>query len=117
MARVFDASIITPQQIPPEQLQQYDLVDFGVGINSGKHYKPILDFAGKLPPAVNKKAFIFLTAGLTGEKSEKKITQNLEKNWNQNSFSRFFGGMNKSRPNADDLKNAEEFALNLKTEL
>lgn len=36
------------------------------------------------------------------------------KGFNTNSFLRFFGGMNKGRPNTDDLKNAEEFAQNLK---
>ena len=33
---------------------------------------------------------------------------------NTNSFLRFTGGMNKGRPNAEDLKNAEKFAQNLK---
>ncbi len=36
------------------------------------------------------------------------------KGFNTNSFMKYFGGMNKGRPNADDLKNAEEFAQNLK---
>jgi hypothetical protein len=27
---------------------------------------------------------------------------------------KYFGGMNKGRPNAEDLKHAEEFAQNLK---
>jgi hypothetical protein len=30
---------------------------------------------------------------------------------------RYFGGMNKGRPNAEDLKNAEEFAQNLMQKL
>jgi len=33
---------------------------------------------------------------------------------NTNAFLRFFGGINKGRPNAEDLKHAEEFAQNLK---
>ena len=53
-ARVLDAQIKTPQQVEPEQLQQYDLVGFGAGIDSGKHYKPILDLADKLPHINNK---------------------------------------------------------------
>ncbi len=36
---------------------------------------------------------------------------------NTNSFSRFFGGLNRGRPNAGDLKNAEEFAQKLKQKL
>jgi flavodoxin len=34
--------------------------------------------------------------------------------FNTNSFLKFFGGLNKGRPNAEDLKNAEEFARNVK---
>jgi flavodoxin len=34
--------------------------------------------------------------------------------YNTNSFLSAFGGINKGRPNADDLKHAEEFAQNLK---
>jgi len=36
------------------------------------------------------------------------------KGFNPNSFLKLFGGMNKGRPNAKDLKNAEEFARKLK---
>ena len=36
------------------------------------------------------------------------------KGFNTNSFMRFFGGMNRGRPNDKDLKDAETFALNLK---
>ena len=39
------------------------------------------------------------------------------KGFNTNSFMRFFGGMNKGRPNAKDLKNAEECAQKLKQNL
>ncbi len=33
---------------------------------------------------------------------------------NTNSINKLFGGINKGRPNAEDLKHAEEFALKLK---
>jgi hypothetical protein len=33
---------------------------------------------------------------------------------NTNSFLKLFGGINNGRPNAEDLKNAEEFARKLK---
>ncbi len=44
-AKVLDAQIKTPQQTNPNELQTFDLVGFGAGIDSGKHYKPLLDFA------------------------------------------------------------------------
>jgi flavodoxin len=132
-AKVLDAEIKTPQQINPEELHDYGLIGFGAGIDSGKHYKPVLDLADKLPQVTNKKAFIFSTAALTGEKKVAKDHSTLReklqakgyvivdefqcKGFNTNSFMRFFGGMNKGRPNDEDFKLAEDFALNLKQNL
>jgi len=132
-ATVLDAEIENPQQIDPEELDEYDLIGFGAGIDSGKHYKPLLDLADKLPQVTNKKAFIFSTAGVTGKKKAAKdhsaLREKLQpkgyrivgefqcKGFNTNSFLKFFGGMNKGRPNDDDLKHAEEFAQNLKLNL
>jgi flavodoxin len=130
MAKVLDAQIQTPQQTNPEEPQKYDLVGFGAGIDSGKHYKVLLDYAEKLPQVDNKDAFIFSTAGVTGEKKLAKdhttLREKLEakgyrivdefqcKGFNTNVFLKYIGGMNKGRPNEEDLKRAEEFAQNLK---
>ena len=132
-AKVLDAQIKTPQQTDPEELEEYGLIGFGAGIDSGKHYKPVLEFADKLPQVNNKKAFIFSTAALTGEKKaaedhsalrEKLLAKGYVivdefqcKGFNTNSYMRFFGGMNKGRPNDEDLERAEIFALNLKQNL
>jgi flavodoxin len=130
MAKVLDAPIESPQQASIEELSQYDLVGFGAGIDSGKHYKVLLDFADNLPHVGNKKAFIFSTAGLTGDKKRAKdhktLKQKLDskgyivvdefqcRGFNTNSFLKFFGGMGKDKPATEDLKHAEEFAQNLK---
>jgi flavodoxin len=132
-AQILGAPIKTPQQTDPQEIQQYDLVGFGAGIDSGKHYQPVLDFADKLPQTDNKKVFIFSTAALTDNKKRGKdhsdLREKLEskgytvvdefqcKGFNINSFMRFLGGMNRGRPNSKDLKDAENFALNLKERL
>jgi flavodoxin len=132
-ARVLNAQMKTPQKTDPQELQEYDLVGFGAGIDGGKHYQPLLDFADRLPPVKQKNSFIFSTAALTGEKKREEdhstLRKELEskgyrivdefqcKGFNTNSFMRFFGGMNKGRPNAKDLKNAEEFAQKIKQQL
>jgi flavodoxin len=129
IAKVLAAQVKSPQQTVLEELSQYHLVGFGAGIESGKHYKVLLDFADNLPQVDNKKAFIFSTAGLSGDKKREKdhsaLRQKLNskgyrivdefqcKGFNTNSFLKFFGGMNKDRPNAEDLKHAEDFALSL----
>ena len=129
-AEVLDAQIKAPQQTSPKEPHQYDLVGFGAGIDSGKHYRELLDFADSLPQVTDKKAFIFSTSGVTGEKKRTKdhlaLREKLQskgylivdefqcKGFNTNSFLKYFGGINKGRPNEEDLKHAEEFAQNLK---
>ena len=133
IAEVLDAKIMKPREINPEELQEYDLVGFGSGIYSAKHHRTLLDLADKLPLVTDCKSFIFSTAALTGEKKltkdHSKLREKLQskgyvivddfqcKGFNTNSFMRFFGGMNRGRPNAKDLKNAEEFAQKLKQKL
>jgi flavodoxin len=129
-AEVLDAEIKIPQEIKPEEVQEYDLIGFGSGIYSAKHDESLLDIADSLPQVNNKKAFIFSTAGITGKSKSsndhKTLREKLEskgyiiidefqcKGFNTNSFLKLFGGMNKKRPNAKDLKNAEDFALKVK---
>ena len=132
-AKVLDAQIKTPQQINPEELQEYDLIGFGSGIYGGKHHELLLDLADNLPQVTNKKVFIFSTSAIIrGAKVAKDHSQLREKlqtkgyiivdefgckGFNTNSFMKYFGGMNKGRPNAEDLKHAESFAQNLKQNL
>jgi len=129
-AKVLDAQIKTPLQVNLEELQEYGLIGFGSGIYSEKHHESLLDLADRLPPVTNKKAFIFLTSAIIGDakvaKDHSILREKLQskgyiivdefscKGFNTNSFLRLFGGMNKGRPNAEDLKKAEEFASNLK---
>jgi flavodoxin len=137
MAKVLDAKVKSPQQTNPDELNQYDLVGFGSGIDSGKPYKDLLDFADNLPQVTNKKAFVFSTSGMpVGVSGQQKIEEYTSKchatlketlqskgyliagefgcaGFNTNKFLKYFGGLNKGRPNEEDLKHAEEFAQNL----
>jgi flavodoxin len=132
-AEVLDAEIKTPQQVAPEALQEYTLVGFGSGIYGEKHHESLLNLANTLPPVTDRKAFIFSTAGapeiIWGETFVKKnhlaLREKLQSRgyvvvdefscpgFNTNSFLEWFGGINKGRPNAEDLRHAKEFARNL----
>ncbi|MFX1567522.1 MAG: flavodoxin family protein [Promethearchaeota archaeon] len=132
-AEVLGAQIKTPQELNPKELQEYILVGFGSGIYCAKHHKSIFDLADKLSQVNNRKAFIFSTAALTGKskvtKDHAELREKLQskgymilddfqcKGFNTNSFLKYFGGMNKGRPNAEDLKRAKEFAQELKQKL
>ncbi|NHJ49110.1 MAG: flavodoxin [Asgard group archaeon] len=126
IAKVLDAEIKKPQEVKPEEFQKYELVGFGSGIYGEKHHKEIIELVDKLPQVTNKKAFIFSTSALIDNATKHKtLRKKLKskgylivdefscKGLNTNSFMKFFGGMNKGRPNAKDLKKAEEFAQNL----
>jgi flavodoxin len=140
-ARVFDARIQTPRQTGEKELRDFDLIGFGSGIDSDKHYRELLDFADALPRVADRKAFIFSTCGMPvfaagrnavaqyAVKSHSALREKLTSKgyavigeWscaghNSNSFLKLFGGLNKGRPNDEDLKDAEEFAQGLKENL
>ena len=141
LAKVLGAEVQRPQDTDPEKLREYDLVGFGSGIDSDKHYGALLDLADELPEMNRKKAFIFSTCGIpvsvAGEGSIKEYSARSHSAlreklisrgytiigefscaaFNTNSFLRWFGGLNKGRPNAEDLSRAEEFARTLKAEM
>ncbi len=134
MAKVLGAEVKTPQQVYPEQLREYGLIGFGSGIYSATFDPSVLNLADRLSYDAGKKAFLFSTYGAPAfiadrefiEKNHQQIREKLQikgytvigefgcAGWNTNSFLKYFGGLNKGRPNADDLKNAEAFARQMK---
>jgi hypothetical protein len=100
----------------------------------------VLDLADRLPQAAGGKAFVFSTNGAPASlfrgsmerdqlvKNHRLIKEKLQAKgyaivgefscpgFNTNSFLVRIGGINKGRPNAEDLSRAEEFALGLRKE-
>jgi len=138
IARVLDAPVKTPWQVGPNELSQYDLIGFGSGIYSAKHHQSLLELADKLPQTKEKRVFLFSTDGtprmlvkdkeallkkmgsdhaaLREKLQAKGYTVIGEFNCaghNTNSFLKYFGGINKGRPDAKDLIDAAVFAQGL----
>jgi len=129
MANVLKTQVKKPREIKPDELKEYDIIGLGSGIYGAEHHISLLKLVDKLPKVTNKKAFLFSTAGVSWKSKVAKDHLNLRekleskgyevvdefqcKGFNTNSFLKYFGGMNKGKPNAEDLANAEEFALNL----
>ena len=134
IANVLGAPVKTPQQVNPDEILEYDLVGFGSGIYSATFDASILDIADRLPQVNNKKSFLFSTYGAPAfianrefiENNHSQIRKKLKSKgymvigefgcagWNTNSFLKYFGGLNKGKPDAEDLMNAEEFARDMK---
>lgn len=133
MADVLGAEVMMPLQVFPERLQEYDLIGFGSGIYGGTFGLPILALADRLSFIAGKKCFLFSTYGAPGFAVDREFTKRnhaemREKlalkgytvigdfscaGWNTNSFLKYFGGINKGRPDARDLADAEAFARSM----
>jgi flavodoxin len=129
-ADILKAEVKNPDTFDPQDLQKYDLVGFGAGIDHGKHYAPVLKLAEDLPNVSNKKAFIFSTSGITGKKKTAADHAALRKILVSKGYTivdefnckgldtygvlKYIGGLNKGRPNEEDLKEAEIFADKLR---
>jgi flavodoxin len=129
MADVINADILSTRDATPQIIGRYDLIGFGSGIYFGKHHHKLLSLVEDLPTVKEKQAFIFSTSGLRelpiihnfNKELKKRL---LEKNYQLiGSFScrgfdtygllKLIGGIQKERPNDEDLTNAITFAQSL----
>lgn len=128
LAEALSADLKRANQINPSNLFDYDLLGFGSGIYNGKHDKSLINLVEALPQ-IDKKAFIFSTAGYVTEDRVRKYHEPLRRALQSRGF-RLVGEfncqgldtaglgrlmpINKGRPNDEDLKKAVDFALNIK---
>ncbi len=130
MANILDATLLEVKQANAGMLEQYDLIGFGSGIYFGKHHKSLLDFVDRLSIFRNKEAFIFSTSGLRKIPFIHNFDKPLKAKLQRKGFdiigefscrgldtyraTRLVGGINKGRPNAEDFRQAEDFARGFK---
>jgi flavodoxin len=130
IARRLNAKVLSPQQVSPDELQKYALIGFGSGIFDQMHHRSLLEIADGLPRVPNRRVFIFSTSGVARrfavahgiDDPHTPLRERLQAagcvvvgefncaGFNDNSFLKLFGGMNKGRPNREDIERAEAFA-------
>ena len=125
IADVLGAVLVKTGETPPQSLEVYDLIGFGSGIYFGSHHKAMLALVDSLPEVKGKKAFIFSTSGRGGTGFHKHLKGKLRakefeivgefacKGFDTYSLLKIIGGINKGRPDENDLQEAEKFALSL----
>ena len=125
MAEELNADLVSPENVQPGTLAGYDLIGFGSGIYFGKHHKTLLRFVESLPPVTKKRAFVFSTSG-DGKIHHNALKERLVnkgysladefccKGWDTVGPLKLFGGINKGRPDQNDLAAARAFAQGLK---
>lgn len=125
MAQVAPVTITDTENAPKYNFHDYDIVGFGSGIYYGKHDKKLMELAKEL---CDEKAytFVFSTSGADSFEKNNKPLVDLLKGKNKvvlGSFGckgldkffvfKLFGGTNKGRPDEQDLKNAQDFILDI----
>lgn len=128
MAEEVNCEVLDLSLVDTSTLEDYNLIGFGSGIDSGKHYPELIEFVQNLPKTTKLKAFTFSTSATIGDdkviKDHSALTSILNnkgynvlnhfacKGYNTNSFLKLLGGMNKNRPNEQDLEDARIFIKN-----
>jgi len=129
MARVLGAQVLEPEQVDPESLREYALVGFGSGIFFAAYHERLRAFIKRLPHLAGTRAFLFATSG-GPEVPLLSYNRPLTRGLAEHGFEvisafrcpgydtwlplRFIGGINRGRPDARDLTNAETFARDLR---
>ena len=125
IADVLKAKLAKPQELEINIVAKYELIGFGSGIYHRKHHESLFKLLEKLPIQKNKKAFIFSTSGTNKDYNKSLKEKLLEKGFDiVGEFSckgfdtwgpfKIVGGINRGRPNEQDLKKARKFAEELK---
>ncbi len=131
VADVLEAKLVKPHEVDLKDIEEYDLIGFGSGIYYQKHHRSLFKLIEKLSVVKNKKAFIFSTSGMRENKIIHAFNRPLRRKLLQKGFTiigdfscrglhtygpfKLVGGINKGRPNEEDLKKAEEFARRIKS--
>ena len=128
MAAELEADLTPTGNAKPETLAAYYLVGFGSGIYFGKHHKTLLQFVETLPPLAQKQVFVFSTSG-DGKVHHAALKDKLVnkgfvivdefccRGWDTVGPLKLFGGINKGRPDENDLAGARAFAQGLKNKM
>jgi flavodoxin len=129
MAQEIDAEILSVNdEVRELDVSEYDLIGIGSGIYFGKFHDSILDLIPRIKGLDRKNVFIFSTSGskkTTGNDFEKKIIEVLKKRRTNLlgsfdargsstfAFLKLFGGMNKGKPDEEDIREARVFVKNI----
>ncbi|MDD5221222.1 MAG: flavodoxin family protein [Candidatus Pacebacteria bacterium] len=128
MAEVLNCSVAKTENVNPGELKEYDLIGFGSGIYLWKNHRGLIKLARNLTDMAGKSSFIFSTSGDKSHNIQKwhialrdilktKGFNILDEfnclGWDTIGPLKLFGGVNRGRPNENDIENAKDFSRNI----
>ena len=132
MAAVLGSRVATPSEVDPAELDEYDLVGFGSGIFGMRFHPALRRLVDALEPVHGPRAFVFFTSGAREPKRiaySRHLAESLQRKgftvigtWSCRGWDtwlplRVFGGLNKGRPNSEDVESARQVAIELATQM
>lgn len=131
MSEILNAELIKSDEVDITTLSKYNLIGFGSGVYYGKHHKSLFELINKLDNQKGRRAFIFSASGIKKVRFFHEFDKPLKRKLSEKGFRiigefncrgwdtypfwvKLFGGVNKGRPNEEDLENARSFAKDLK---
>ena len=120
MAAKVGADLKEAKEVKAEDINNYEIIGFGSGVYNGRFHKDLLEIIDNISHQDNKKAFIFSTSGslsysrLAHDRFRPLLLDKGFKIIGEFSCPGFDTaltreGINKGRPNEQDLENAEKF--------
>ena len=124
MAEKTGSSILIAENAGQEDFSKYDIIGFGSGVYNGRLHGELSEILSRLPQKVGKKAFIFSTTGseayssMAHDRFRPELEEKGFKIIGEFSCLGFDTalteeGINKGRPNEQDIQDAENFILNI----
>ena len=119
LAEKFTLDLIDAEKVTDADLSSYDLVGFASGMDFGKFYPAVTDYAARLRSG--QALFAIYTCARDNRKYGEQIRQIAEetgsrflgkfgcKGYNTYGPWQLIGGMNKNHPNAEEMAKAEAF--------
>lgn len=129
MAAELAATVAGPGETGAAPADAGRIIGFGSGIYAGRHHRGVVSLVKALPEGKGRKVFVFSTSGRGTEKYNEPLARLLSDRGYEvvgsfacRGFDRFgplklFGGINRGRPDADDLAAAGRFARGLAARL
>lgn len=119
-----DAIALKAENVDPRNLDKYDIIGFGSGIYNGRFHKELAEIISNTSQQIKKKSFIFST---TGSKTYSSMAHKRFKPVLEEKGFEVIGefsclgfdtalsteGINKGRPDKQDIAEAEEFIMNI----
>jgi flavodoxin len=122
MAEATGATLMTPDEVRPEDLEGYDLVGFGSGIYGGRHHRSLVALVEEMPAMQGRKVFVFSTSSGPREEYHRPLREALAGKGcrivgeflcrGEYRLLRFIK-LNAGHPDEKDLTNARTFARGL----